>query len=1635
MIFVLLFCIYSLIFISTYFETAFQNSHPLGKTTSKCEQLFLIEKIVYIIYFQFIANKVNIWITIVFLFIISLLSFLYYLNSLSHYNMVLVKVTIVSKGIILWSSFSLLLGKIIQSILLFQSELIIFLLITPILFFILWNFSSIKWSDYFDNTVKLSKGNDFIFKIRLLLNLIDTFDLRESQIILRGYAFQIESYCTLKECPLKNYIESMNNKNEAIMYFIKHIDYLFQVGISKNSYDVKLRIFYSLFLIQKLYKKYQALTEFQLCERIPNITFEDAFIIYRYKRHYEEFGDFKFGDNYGDIGSSVVYSNYLNKFKFLISKVSILYIDFWSLLYENHLEHQQDLTRLNLYGTRINIEVNNIKQVFEKIQKVKPNDYEVLLIYYEFLSEILFDNEKANEIKYKLKEIEETMQSNQENEEYDNFDIHAINNSDKNYYMILDTRPNSFTVILNISMGLCPMLGYTKAELVGKPIDILIPYYLQSGHRAVLKDRIEKYIKKNGGSERQLIKVNFNLRTTFALTKSKYIIPFIFKFSIYHNENNELFWLIKVNREQQLDYINNKKDSIKNVISGIKINNPVMKNICYVFTNNSFIIQNFSGNSLKYLGFNYSIINNTTDITSFIKEFYEELLKVVIDEEKTTEHKLEIKKNIVNKKFRTPVQISWRIIEKERKKTSDLALTELTDNTELNYSKPKNKKENFLLTITDIILNNKQEGYIFKLEHLPNLNGSKERSYSITDNIGVNNSSFNISNMNLNDSKGKQRDSISLMRLVENKKTKDELAIKKNEEESQIIDKTFIPSISNKGGIYFDPITISYKINSHKDSSQINYLIKNKAIQKLNKITDGKKLDKFNTSSSSSYEETSEEGEEDDLEFITEGESDNEKRKDSKDIKGSLLTTKSMMSNKEDYYHVNLTKITFSIYDYKKQTCIDKPFDKRTKIEQIKDLSEDIIPQQEDIKSNETNIVTTSTNQQIDELEQANKKEYIIQQIKNSLDKEESQPTIIKLRIVSFIVFLIVITNGMIFYFLPNHYLHLIRQKMRNMRSSFYLLRYSLLNVNLMRELILLSFEEYDIFYCSKDEYIKNYTDELEYYYLQSSENINNLILRSTELESKHYSFIYDSKLETAVIESDYQVFYYNLTLISSVYRTVTSMFEVTHLKRDEVIPLNKDIFFFMKNTLNGLIISFEKFGDIYIEEIHKSMKSEKQLLYILFGCFIIFIYSSFFIISKTFSDVIKRKESYLEVFYEIGNEVILYSLEKCEAFAKRMQNNNCDFFTSSDESDTGIQEDFLQLNDTKNNTNSIQNSKGKGDIKSIIREHKNASKEIIIIKIGLFSFFTLLLLYSLIIILLFFFFINTVSNYITYFSNENIIQEKTCLFYIIMREYLFEPNETFSNLNIREYVEVMISNHLKEQKQRNNELIKNQNSIKEEYTHFKKIINEGDICNYTQILLDEYANNPIVSNCEDFLYGSLHYGSNLLISTMIEQLREIKRLFEVNEMNMKMNNITINLTTLGTADYYNNTLDYRNKKDLYDMYNPINLFKNNKMKQLQMLFRFVLTKVFREVFDALSNAIADGFDKKEQLILIMIIAYLVICFGLYILFWRGYVNSLTRIIYKTKNMLLIIPKEVLSSLTSIHKLLNITSTNIIHKK
>ena len=59
MFFIGFYVFYSFIFQATFFETAYQKSHPLGKSGSFCDVVQLVEKISYLLYFQFLSQKIN----------------------------------------------------------------------------------------------------------------------------------------------------------------------------------------------------------------------------------------------------------------------------------------------------------------------------------------------------------------------------------------------------------------------------------------------------------------------------------------------------------------------------------------------------------------------------------------------------------------------------------------------------------------------------------------------------------------------------------------------------------------------------------------------------------------------------------------------------------------------------------------------------------------------------------------------------------------------------------------------------------------------------------------------------------------------------------------------------------------------------------------------------------------------------------------------------------------------------------------------------------------------------------------------------------------------------------------------------------------------------------------------------------------------------------------------------------------------------------------------------------------------------------------------------------------------------------------------------------------------------------------
>ena len=111
---------------------------------------------------------------------------------------------------------------------------------------------------------------------------------------------------------------------------------------------------------------------------------------------------------------------------------------------------------------------------------------------------------------------------------------------------------------------------------------------------------------------------------------------------------------------------------------------------------------------------------------------------------------------------------------------------------------------------------------------------------------------------------------------------------------------------------------------------------------------------------------------------------------------------------------------------------------------------------------------------------------------------------------------------------------------------------------------------------------------------------------------------------------------------------------------------------------------------------------------------------------------------------------------------------------------------------------------------------------------------------------------------------------------------------------------------------------------------------------------------------------------------------------------------------------------------NLYVKYSPLNILISDKMKKVTIAFEYLLCPIYIEIFDSISIVINDYFNNKQYLMLGMCIAYIVLFVFIYLFIWRIYGENLNIIIYQTKRMLAIIPKDILASLRTIGKLLDI---------
>ena len=1386
------FLCFSLIVKCLYFDTKMSSKNPMGTLSSCLDVHFLIIKCLLVILFCIFTKEVNgnQWIIIILMLLFSgfLLFSLY--EKQPFYRKIVNNFYKCIFFIYGWSNFLLFLAKIFENSS-FNGSLVLFpigvLIITLIIFT-----NNKRNIEVLINTINKAKnGENYLIAINIFKELIEKREVdRNAKIVLDGYIEQIEEHCLLKDCAFKKYLKSISeSKIDATVFLLQYCETMYQNAISKFPLCNSIRISYSFFLIDKLNKKKKAFTELSNAEqRLPS--FEHQFIIYRYKKIIEEeTNDVSDKDDDLDFVTNLEYKNHFVHFKGAIVKASILYLDFWSLLLSPNQDSQEDLSKLNDYGAKINILVEEINSRFEKMQKLKHNDKEGLKYYSDFLNDILNDKEKAKKLQRQLNEIDETKLISEE-VNIMNLDLNCLSSNNEFQYIVCSAHSKNTGMITNVSLGIYIMFGFTKSELVGKNVDILIPEIFHKEHNEILVDLINDFKKTSIDiTEIKKYKPTFCNISTYGRNKSRYLVPINLQNTIIPTENNDNVLISKV------------APFLLSLSSSTSPN-------CVVITNNSLLIQNFTPNAMNLLGMSSRVMNSAVDITEYIKQFSEDFLKYVVDnEEITLDQKLLLKQTILMKKFKSPMLINWKLNEfcdlkhKLQKNNTDNVnydLEEVSSPIHRTYATFAGSSidNSFILTVEEATIRKKKVGYIFKFEKMEKDHNSFRNSVFYGKNFSTDKLQLVKKNSPVKIEESQKRNiSGKVGTLIQDNNQGD--FCHNIFHSSTIVEKNYIPDSNLK--FTLDPISLSYKTSIEHKKEELEEYLKNKALHKIRLVQEQKSSNHESETSECQSSEVSDELSDSDsqsLEFLSSSKeiSDNNSSTDPKHLIPSapnLLKHDSKIktgNNSNQYYKVNFTKIKFILYNFKKNAFLEvEKWDKRDQVEIVtsnepkREYIQELTTDDSMNKTPGNNISEIPNPTFEQDLESQHKA--LVNQIEYALQKQETQPSITKMKWVSFFVFLLLMSGGVAILVIIIITLNHIEENIKLVRYSLYLLFLNTYEAYYIRELTLLNNENYTQIPYNRSYYTtKCYNNALEFF-TRSNEYLTNLLTTHLSLSKENEFKLNNSTVNATIIQDDYNITKFNITMTSAFVELNTALFQICHIDIDNFVATNRDVFYFLYNSLNDVAVGMEKQVEVYIDQMKINVKNAK-LYYGFILCGIAFTFVIiFYFMSHAYDGVAKRKESYLQVFFEIGNSVIKASLEKCENFTKKIQAESVSDYLSSDSGDDLSEENIVieKPNTSKEKTRKFQKS--------------NISKDTKIFRIKLVICLFLIGVFSLLLYLFYWRHIDNLFIYLLFYRNFVELVNTYIMLFNGLREYMFEPEGTIMYMKASEYLSQSLEN------------------------------------------------------------------------------------------------------------------------------------------------------------------------------------------------------------------------------------------------
>ncbi len=485
---------------------------------------------------------------------------------------------------------------------------------------------------------------------------------------------------------------------------------------------------------------------------------------------------------------------------------------------------------------------------------------------------------------------------------------------------------------------------------------------------------------------------------------------------------------------------------------------------------------------------------------------------------------------------------------------------------------------------------------------------------------------------------------------------------------------------------------------------------------------------------------------------------------------------------------MNLTNIKFFIYDFKKES-LNESREHQNKISQVEfkknedysKIKEELIIKDVSAEVKKEVLEANNKGNNEEDAMEYNRESVLIKQIEYALNKTENQPTITRLKWISFFIFSGIVTLSSLFLYLFLNSVNLMTENITLIYDSYSLVSNTVYSIYHTRELILLNNPRYTNIYQKREEYVKNNTNSLLNIFAESHDLLMDVITSKMPISTSNMDILNNSTLKIFILEENLALNSIDLTLSASFLETNTALFHLANQQISAIYPTSKDVFFFKYNSINSVYNTLLQHASIFIAELTNNINSFKYSFLIIFIAASSFSFPSYFFISYALVQVWKRKESYLEVFFEIGEGVIKNSLEKCEKFSSKFQYDNMSEDVSNllDETDNELDPVLLTLGNGKSNRSSSGSKKRK----------RNNSREDRIIKIKIFVALLFISLFFFAIYIVYQKYLEQIKTYVLVYNNMAVEQAFYLMIFNSLREFFFDRNGYIFGMRASEYI------------------------------------------------------------------------------------------------------------------------------------------------------------------------------------------------------------------------------------------------------